>query len=210
VQVNAALAAIHAAGLDPALVSQAAGANIALGMSASQANQAAINRYLDTKSPDVRRTVAKMVDLIQHSDDATVAAYDRAINAYNATGNDAELSALAPMMARDAVALSLRRGEITQAQIDSGEGISAALGYEPSAEIRASLQAPAAAPQAAPQQAPVPALSPAQHSFTNGAQAGGAAAGQGYRPGMTGERLARWHGAPLAVIQHTQSDADGR
>jgi hypothetical protein len=38
------------------------------------------------------------VDLIHHSDDTTVAIYDRALSAFNDSGDESHLDSLAPMI----------------------------------------------------------------------------------------------------------------
>lgn len=155
VTVNAALASIHGAGYDPNAVSHAARVNIAQGLPAAVAYGRALDGFFATLPAEDRGAIERITRLVHHSDDATVAQYDAAINSYNASdGDETALAALYPMMARDGVALALKNGEITQAEIDDGTGVAAALGYEPMPEQVAALQSPA--PEAAPAAPPAP------------------------------------------------------
>jgi hypothetical protein len=154
VTVNAALASIHAAGYDANIPSRAARADIAAGTPAVTAHTRALNSYVASLPDETQAVIEKLVNLVHHSDDATIAQYDHAINSYNATGDEAAIEALYPMMAQDGVALALKNGEITQAEIDDGTGVAAALGYEPMPEQIAALQSPA--PEAPPAAPPAP------------------------------------------------------
>ncbi len=154
VTVNAGLAYIHAAGYDANAISRAARAHIAQGLPAAAAYGRSIDRFKASLPTETRVAMDKVMRLVHSSDAQTIAQYDHAINSYNATGDEAAIEALYPMMARDGVTLALRDGEITQAEIDDGTGIAAALGYEPMPEQVAAVQS--AAPQAAPLAPPAP------------------------------------------------------
>ena len=212
VQVNAALAFIHASGHDASAVTRDARAFQTQGHSASQAFQKALNTFVGSY-PEMSRPVSRTVSLIGASDDVTLARYDHALTQYNQTGDDGAINALAPMMAQDSVALALRNGDITEADIANG-GVETALGFKPSPEVLAAATAPAQAPAAGPfagarqsfafkpaQQADG---QPAPRSWLNGTQTGVD------RPadpthGKTGEALARWHGLPMAYVEAQQA-----
>ena len=155
---DAVLTCISAAGYDPNAAIDAADAEIAAGVPVLTAYSRALNSYVADLPPETQGTIGKIAKLVAASDDATLAQYDAAISAYNDSDGTDEtaIEALLPMMAQDGLALALKDGEITQADIDSGEGIAAALGYQPMPEQIAALQSPAPeaapAPQAAPQQ----------------------------------------------------------
>ena len=160
---DAVLACISAAGYDPNAAINAADADIKAGVPVLTAYSRALNSYVSTLPAETQGTIGKIARLVAASDDATIAQYDAAIEAYNASeGNDeSAIEALFPMMAQDGLALALHNREITQAEIDRGEGIAAALGYEPSPEAVAALQSPA--PEAVPApQAAAPVHNPAQ------------------------------------------------
>lgn len=157
---DAVLTCISAAGYDPNVAQAAAEADVAAGVPVLTAYSRALNGYVSTLPTETRGAIEKIAKLVAASDDATIAQYDAAISAYNASdGNDeSAIEALFPMMAQDGLALALRDGEITQAEIDRGEGIAAALGYEPMPEQIAALQSPA------PEAAPAPQEIPQQYS----------------------------------------------
>lgn len=147
---DAVLTCISTAGYDPNVAITAADADIAAGVPLLTAYSRALNSYVSTLPPETQGAIGRIARLVSNSDDATIAQYDAAIMAYNASGgtDESAIEALYPMLARDGIALALRDGEITQAEIDSGEGIAAALGYEPRPDQISALQSPA--PEAAP------------------------------------------------------------
>lgn len=51
--------------------------------------------------------------MIQHSDDATIATYDKALSAFNESGDTAHLDAITPMILEDAKALAVQNGEVS-------------------------------------------------------------------------------------------------
>ena len=164
---DAVLTCISAAGYDPTVAERAAEADIAAGVSPLTAYSRALNSYVSTLPAETQGTIGKIAKLVAASDDATIAQYDAAISAYHASGgtDESAIEALYPMMAQDGLALALNNGEITQAEIDRGEGIAAALGYQPVPEqvaaLRSAAPEAAPAPQTAPQQFRPPLASPA-------------------------------------------------
>lgn len=160
---DAVLTCISAAGYDPNVAIAAADADVAAGVPILTAYSHALNSYVSTLPAETQGAIEKIAKLVAASDDVTIAQYDAAISAYNdSEGTDeTAIEALFPMMAQDGLALALRDGEITQAEIDRGEGIVAALGYTPMPEQIAALQSAtpeaAPAPQEAPQQFRPPA-----------------------------------------------------
>ncbi|MFL0586546.1 hypothetical protein ACH0BU_07860 [Sphingomonas olei] len=114
IKVKAALSLIAVHGHNPRTVQQAATAELAKGYPANVAYKTAIDSFI-ARVPAMGNTLHLAVDLIHHSDDATVALYDRALTEYNNTGDDSCLDGLAPMILEDAKALAISKGEVTEA-----------------------------------------------------------------------------------------------
>ncbi|MCU6454915.1 hypothetical protein LPN01_12585 [Sphingomonas sp. A2-49] len=114
IKVKAALSLIAVHGHNPRTVQQAATAELAKGYPANVAYKNAIDGFI-ARVPAMGNTLHTAVDLIHHSDDATVALYDKALTEYNNTGDDSCLDGLAPMILEDAKALAISKGEVTEA-----------------------------------------------------------------------------------------------
>ena len=125
-QVNAALCLIHDNGLDASAITRAATVNIAGGLAPGAAYGLALNAFAGQHA-DLAPILSKVTRLIGASSPETIVTYDRALTEYIATGNDAAMNALAPMIAADSMALAIRAGEMKPG--DTGE---AALGAIPS------------------------------------------------------------------------------
>lgn len=204
VKVNAALATIHSSGGDASAVTAHAKALERSGHTARAGFEMALNAAI-AASPGISAEIGRTIRLIEASDDATVARYDSALTAYNQTGSDAALQALAPMIAQDSVALAIRMGEMTQADIANG-GLADALGFAPSdGMLAAALSAPG--PVAAPAQsfafnaANIPASArPANDgNMVNGGPSSPFGA-RGYSTPKTGAALARQVGIPMTAL----------
>ena len=130
-KINAALCLIHDNGYDAKAVIQLANQLKAGGLDTRSAYERSLNEYLASKT-DLMPVVAKVLRLVEASDDGTVDQYDAALSEYVATGDDSGLSALAPTIAKDSLALAVRDGEITAEEASSG-ALSKALGFEPGA-----------------------------------------------------------------------------
>ncbi|MDE2442573.1 MAG: hypothetical protein KGP14_16275, partial [Betaproteobacteria bacterium] len=126
---NAALCLLHDNGHDAKAVIQLANQLVQDGNDTRSAYEMALNAYL-SHDPAMLPTVAKVMKLVDASDDGTVDQYDAALSTYVSTGKDTELAALAPMIAQDSLALAVRDGEITPEEAASGD-IGKALGFEP-------------------------------------------------------------------------------
>jgi hypothetical protein len=213
VQINTALAIVHASGHNASDITTEAKAYQLQGHSHVKAYEYALSTFTRA-NPYMAPAIQKTIALVGASSDATVARYDHAVQRYNETGNDDAIEALAPMMAQDSVALAIRNGEITQADLANG-GIETALGFAPTeAMTAAAMTAPApaapvaAAPVATPAapQAPAPlAATPALQRRDNstGTQSLDAAINRLSEPthGKSGAALASWHGLPMAYVQ---------
>lgn len=203
VKANAALAIIHSSGGDASAVTAHAKQLRALGHPARKAYEIALTSAVAT-APDLSASIERSLRLIEASDHATVALYDRALTSYNETGSEAELQALAPMMARDSATLAIRMGETTHEEIANG-GLAAALGFDPGDDMIAAAMASPPAP-AAPSASFAfksdggPSASGAPHSYMNGSQAGPFES-KGYSSPKTGEALARQVGIPMAMVK---------
>ena len=160
VQVNAALAIIHGTGHNASAVTAAAKAFHAQGHTPQKGFELALSDFVQAQ-PSLAREISNTVRLIAASDDATIGLYDHAITQYNQHGDDSALTALQPTIARDSVALAIRHGEITAADVANG-GLETALGYAPSQSMIDAAIAPADAPAPAPAIAPtvVPTIVP--------------------------------------------------
>lgn len=220
VKANAALTLISLLGYNPRTVQNAAKANIAKGDSHAVAYQKALEAFC-ASVPSLRDTLETALLLIQNSDDATVAQYSAAIDAYNKTGDEAPLEALAPMIVQDMNALAVKHGEAQpgsalfddiQAALGIQEAAFAAQPYTPEpnaaqapSEAQASTfqftnavnpsQRPPASQQPQQAQSAAPINDPTQPQISV----------MGYRPGMTGERARQWHGTPMGDIAYIKT-----
>ncbi len=107
--INGALAMIHADGEDVASVQRRAQTVIATGRDTYHGYKVALNEFARS-NPSLGTKLAKVAALIEASDAATVAQYDRALSEYIETGDEAAVDALAPMMQVDAAAFAERAG----------------------------------------------------------------------------------------------------
>ncbi len=126
-KVKAALSLIAIHGHNPRPVQKQAQVSIAKGTPAHTAYKNALDGFIDS-NPALGTTLTVAVDLIHHSDDATAAIYDRALTAYNNSGDASHLDDLAPMILEDAKALAIHNGEVSEADAASWD-IGDALGY---------------------------------------------------------------------------------
>ncbi|WP_159043684.1 hypothetical protein [Sphingomonas sp. STIS6.2] len=114
IKVKAALSLIAVHGHNPRTVQQQANAALAKGLPANVAYKNAIDAFT-ARVPALKDTLEIAVDLIHNSDDATVSLYDKALTAYNNSGDESHLDNLAPMILEDAKALAISKGEVTEA-----------------------------------------------------------------------------------------------
>ncbi|WP_156363347.1 hypothetical protein [Sphingomonas sp. Leaf30] len=114
IKVKAALSLIAVHGHNPRTVQQQANAELAKGLPANVAYKNAIDAFT-ARVPALKDTLEIAVDLIHNSDDATVSLYDKALTAYNNSGDESHLDNLAPMILEDAKALTISKGEVTEA-----------------------------------------------------------------------------------------------
>lgn len=115
IKVKAALSLIAVHGHNPRTVQQQANAELAKGLPANVAYKNAIDAFT-ARVPALKNTLEIAVDLIHNSDDATVSMYDKALTAYNNSGDESHLDNLAPMVLEDAKALAIVKGEVTEAE----------------------------------------------------------------------------------------------
>jgi hypothetical protein len=115
IKVKAALSLIAVHGHNPRTVQQQANADLAKGFPANVAYKNAIDAFT-ARVPALKDTLEIAVDLIHNSDDATVSMYDKALTAYNNSGDESHLDSLAPMILEDAKALAISKGEVTEAE----------------------------------------------------------------------------------------------
>ena len=118
IKVKAALSLIAVHGHNPRTVQQQANAELAKGLPANVAYKNAIDAFT-ARVPALKNTLEIAVDLIHNSDDATVSMYDKALTAYNNSGDESHLDNLAPMILEDAKALAISKGEVTEADAAS-------------------------------------------------------------------------------------------
>jgi len=114
IKVKAALSLIAVHGHNPRTVQKQAQDELAKGLPANIAYKNALDAFT-ARVPGLKDTLEIAVDLIHNSDDATVSMYDKALTAYNNTGDESHLDNLAPMILEDAKALAISKGEVTEA-----------------------------------------------------------------------------------------------
>lgn len=127
VKVNAALSMIYAQGYDAQTVITWAKEYQRSGYDQKGAYQQALNEFI-AGQPDLAPALGKITRLIEASDGATVSQYDQALSTYIQTGDDSAITALAPMIARDSVALAVKQGDLAAGDINA-ESVEAALGF---------------------------------------------------------------------------------
>ncbi|WP_156348337.1 hypothetical protein [Sphingomonas sp. Leaf34] len=118
IKVKAALSLIAVHGHNPRSVQKQAQDEMAKGYPANAAYSTALNSFT-ARVPALKNTLEIAVDLIHNSDDATVSMYDKALTAYNNSGDESHLDNLAPMILEDAKALAISKGEVTEADAAS-------------------------------------------------------------------------------------------
>jgi hypothetical protein len=114
IKVKAALSLIAVHGHNPRAVQQQAQDELAKGLPANIAYKNALDAFA-ARVPAMKDTLTIAVDLIHNSDNATVSMYDKALTAYNNSGDESHLDNLAPMILEDAKALAISKGEVTEA-----------------------------------------------------------------------------------------------
>lgn len=107
--INGALAMINSAGADVAAVQRRAATVSATGRDTYTGYKVALNEFAKA-NPVLGGQLAKVATLIEASDDATAALYDRTLREYIRTGDETAVEALAPMMQADVAALAERGG----------------------------------------------------------------------------------------------------
>ncbi len=179
IKVKAALSLIAVHGHNPRAVQKQAQDEMAKGYPANTAYSTALNSF-SARVPALKDTLTIAVDLIHNSDDATVSMYDKALTAYNNSGDESHLDNLAPMILEDAKALAISKGEVTEADaanwtvddalgstseayaatpdvpeassIPTGQTVNSAFGFNaPTGVARQPAQQPAQAQQTGPQ-----------------------------------------------------------
>ncbi len=118
IKVKAALSLIAVHGHNPRTVQKQAQDELAKGLPANIAYKNALDAFT-ARVPALKNTLEIAVDLIHNSDDATVSMYDKALTAYNNSGDESHLDNLAPMILEDAKALAISKGEVTEADAAS-------------------------------------------------------------------------------------------
>jgi hypothetical protein len=118
IKVKAALSLIAVHGHNPRTVQKQAQDELAKGLPANIAYKNALDAFT-ARVPALKNTLEIAVDLIHNSDDATVSMYDKALTAYNNSGDEIHLDNLAPMILEDAKALAISKGEVTEADAAS-------------------------------------------------------------------------------------------
>ncbi|MBL8553260.1 MAG: hypothetical protein JNL41_03200 [Phenylobacterium sp.] len=185
-KVNAALSTIYAQGYDAQTVVSWARDYEAAGHPPRLAYQRALNDFI-AGQPAFADSLGKITRLVDASDPQTVAKYDTALSAYIATGDDSEIAALGPMIARDSVVVAQKNGELPNGDITAAS-TEQALGFAMADQhITASGPQPAASQQAA---APAPSnvgLNSSQVSTT-----ARVADKQVWNPAFDGSRLNAW------------------
>ena len=209
-QVNAALVIIHDSGNSAPAVTKAAQALIAKGHPATVAYSTVLTEFA-AAFPTLGATMSKVTRLIQASAPESVAQYDKALSEYIKTGSSVSLNALAPMVARDSMALAVKHGEMTEEDAASGD-YSAALDAEPSAASRQTFaeNTPTAAVADVAPEVGASQISPVAAGGHSGPAAQAAKARSGYT-GWTPDAAPAFHGmTPAAVRAAARERASGK
>jgi hypothetical protein len=114
IKAKAALSLIALHGHNPRTVQKQVQDELAKGLPANIAYKNALDAFI-ARVPAMGDTLHIAVDLIHNSDNATVALYDKALTAYNNSGDESHLDSLAPMILEDAKALAISKGEVSEA-----------------------------------------------------------------------------------------------
>lgn len=149
-KINAALCLIYDNGHDAKAVIAHANSLTREGQDPRSAYEAALNGYLENQ-PALPPVIGKVLNLLDASDDRTVDQYDAALSDYATTGDQGSLTALAPMIAKDSLALAVHNGDLTQEEADSGD-LSKVLGFEPGAALQEAYASADQQPQPQPSQ----------------------------------------------------------
>lgn len=144
VKVNAALSLIHSQGYDAQAVVSWAKEYQRTGYDARRAYQQALNEFA-AGQPALAVPIGKLTRLVDASDVPTVAKYDVALSAYIATGDDNALAEIAPIIARDSVALAIKNGELTAGDVSAARA-EAATGFAMVDEAVTAASAPTSQP----------------------------------------------------------------
>jgi len=203
VKVNAAFAIIHGHGFNASIVGKEARVIMGTGHPAPTAYAMALNIFAQ-RQPGIGGSIDKVTRLIEASDDATVAQYDRALNQYIQTGDDSGISALQDMIVADSRTLAIRNGEGTEDTL-AGLTIDTALAVSHDEMQDMVDPTPERVPAPAPNQtfafnvtgqataqpsAPSPMAGPSQGAPTPSSDTA-------VRASMTGHRARSWSGVPI-------------
>lgn len=199
IKVKAALSLIAVHGHNPRAVQKQAQDEIAKGFPANAAYSTALNAFT-ARVPALKDTLEIAVDLIHNSDDATVSLYDKALTAYNNSGDESHLNNLAPMILEDAKALAISKGEVTEADaanwtvddalcstteayadtpdvpeassIPPGETVNSSFAFNPPPGVARQASQPAQQPAQAPQTGPQWIMGPTGYTLVAQAPTG--------------------------------------
>ena len=117
---NAALCLVHDSGYNVGAINQEVQLALSAGFPVKKAYQRALNKFTEA-TPDMLEPLRKVTQLIQASDDNTVAHYNVALSHYIETGDSSAMDSLADVVAQDFATLAARNGEaVPDAQQDAG------------------------------------------------------------------------------------------
>ncbi|MGN7099165.1 hypothetical protein [Brevundimonas diminuta] len=119
VKVNAALATIHAHGLDPFAVHQRA---VALRQihEPRRAYEIALNEFA-AQHPDVGVVVGNITRIVEAAPANDLVRYDHALNVYRDTGDDAAIDAIAESVLAAEIDLAVQAGELSAADAQAAK-----------------------------------------------------------------------------------------
>lgn len=109
-KVNAGLLLIHDEGLDPDEVTRLAQASMNTGTPPLQAYERAFEGFM-TSRPQFRPALMRIGQLMDASDDRTIAGYNVALERYAETGDNAALEPITATVQQDLAELATRTGD---------------------------------------------------------------------------------------------------
>lgn len=109
-KVTAALVLLHDAGVDTAEVTRTAEILVNSGTPTRKAYDTAFTKFVQ-RSPSFRAPLQRLGQLIEASDDRTVASYNVALERYIATGDSSHLETVMPTVQKDMAAMAELTGD---------------------------------------------------------------------------------------------------
>ena len=107
---NAALCLVHESGYNVGTINREVQLALSAGFPVKKAYQRALNKFTEA-TPDMLEPLRNVTQLIQASDDNTVAHYNVALSHYIETGDSSAIDSLSDVVAQDFATLTARNEE---------------------------------------------------------------------------------------------------